>query len=81
MSLTPGEATAEDPAVREDAEPDLAGCVHAVGIHPKVVYEALHLDLQMPWAPQWCTQKLEQGQVSMAAGVEAERPDLQTPGV
>ena len=47
VSLTPGEATAEDPTVCEDAEPDLAGCVHAVGIHPKVVYEALHLNLQM----------------------------------
>ena len=49
MFLTPGEATAENPAVCEDAEPDLAGCVHAVGVHPKVIYEALHLNLQMPW--------------------------------
>ena len=48
MFLPPCEATAEDPAVCEDAEPDLAGCVHAVGVHPKVINEALHLDLQMP---------------------------------
>ena len=48
MFLTPGEATAEDPAGCQDAEPDLAGCVHAVGVHPKVIYEALHLNLQMP---------------------------------
>ena len=48
VSLTPGEATAEDPAVCEDAEPDLAGRVHAAGVHPKVVHEALYLHLQMP---------------------------------